>query len=61
MNLNNRNVTPEQAQQILAENGTVVSLEEADRMLKIICNFAGIAAQQIERELEATKLKKKQK
>lgn len=61
MNLKNRNITPEHAQQILAKHGTIVSIEEAERMLRTMYDFATIAAKQLERETKAASLKKKRK
>ena len=61
MNYNNRNITPLKAQQILAKHGTTVSIEEAERMLRTMYDFATIAAKQLERETKAASLKKKRK
>ncbi len=58
-----RNITPEQAQQILGENDIVVSLEEAERIIKIMYDFGEIAVKQIkkEKEVAAKKIKRKPK
>lgn len=61
MNINSRNVTPEKAQEILAKQGTIVSIEEAKKLLRITYDFAIIAAMQIERETKAAGLKKTRK
>ncbi len=61
MNFNNRNVTPEKAQQILLDNSAIVSIKEAERMLRKMYDFATIAVKQLDREMKAASLKKKRK
>jgi len=51
MNFDKRNITSEQAKKILAEHGTVVSLEEAEKILKMAYDFAEIAVEEVEWEM----------
>ncbi len=61
MNLSNRNINPVLAQQILAEHGTIVSLEEAEALLKVMYDFSEVLVAQVKREREAAVSKTKRK
>ncbi|MES2417058.1 MAG: hypothetical protein V4541_02665 [Bacteroidota bacterium] len=61
MNLSNRNINPALAQQILAEHGTMISLEEAEALLKVMYDFSEILVAQVKRERESAVSKIKRK